>query len=60
MKVRARDGRAEEKKNTTMKTKREYWQPAMTVVELQVRNQLLAGSTEADKNNYGDGGEEDW
>ena len=28
-----------------MKTKREYWQPAMSVVELQVRNQLLAGST---------------
>jgi len=28
-----------------MKTKREYWQPAMEVVELQVRNQLLAGST---------------
>lgn len=28
-----------------MKKKRYYGQPAMHVVELQVRNQLLAGST---------------
>ena len=43
-----------------MKRKRDYQQLAMEVVELQVRSQLLSGSTEADKNEYVNGGEQEW
>ena len=45
-----------------MKTKRDYRQPAMVVVGLQARNRLMAGSptTTANKNEYTNGGTEDW
>ena len=45
-----------------MKRKRLYVQPTTRVVMLKARNKLLAGSptTTADKNEYTDGGTEDW
>lgn len=46
-------------------TERLYVRPALKVVELQVRNQLLTGSDtgsgiEISQNDYADGGEEEW
>ena len=45
-----------------MKTKRNYVQPSNFVVPLQMKNQLLSGSSviTSERNGYTDGGEENW